>query len=349
MTRFIDVNYITRLIEKVGLTAFIDQLSRTIEKDFKRWQDFEKSARLASHSDIGVIELMPTSDNQLYGFKYVNGHPANTAKGLSTVMAFGALCEVKTGYPLLLSELTVTTALRTAATSIMAARVLARKNSTSMAMIGCGAQSEFQAIAFHALLGINELSIFDVDKQAMNKLQNNLATYPDLKVKACSSIAEAVAGVDIVTTVTADKTRATILTVDMVEPGMHINALGGDCPGKTELHADVLRRGKIFVEYEPQSRIEGDIQQLDSNYPVTELWKVLNGHDSGRDDAQQITIFDSVGFALEDFSSLRYLYEKSIQLNIGDDILLVPDLDDPKDLFKLTQSGKVRSVSRNAA
>ncbi len=338
MTRFIDIDSVGKLIEQVGIDLFLKQLEDELIANFKQWPDFEKSARLASHSEIGVIELMPVSNDQLYGFKYVNGHPSNTARGLSTVMAFGALAEVETGYPLLLSELTLSTALRTAATSVMAARALARADSRSMAMIGCGAQSEFQAIAFHQLLGIDQLHIHDIDRQAMAKLQRNLAAYPQLKVSAFDSAAETVRGVDIVSTITADKTWATILTDEMVEPGMHINAIGGDCPGKTELQAEVLHRGKIFVEYEPQTRIEGDIQQLAMDYPVTELWQVLNGQASGRDDDRQITIFDSVGFALEDFSVLNYLYRLSLEHGIGQEIDLTPQLDDPKDLFALTRN-----------
>ena len=87
---------------------------------------------------------------------------------------------------------------------------------------------------------------------------------------------------------------------------MHLNAVGGDCPGKTELHRDVLLRASTFVEYEPQTRIEGDIQQMPADYPVTELWRVLAGQAPGRRDAGEVTLFDSVGFALEDYSALRY-------------------------------------------
>jgi ornithine cyclodeaminase/alanine dehydrogenase-like protein (mu-crystallin family) len=88
---------------------------------------------------------------------------------------------------------------------------------------------------------------------------------------------------------------------------MHINAVGGDCPGKTELHADVLRGARVIVEFEPQTRIEGDIQQLAADFPVVELWRVLSGEVAGRESDAQVTVFDSVGFALEDFSALRYL------------------------------------------
>jgi ornithine cyclodeaminase len=251
------------------------------------------------------------------------------------VMAFGVLAEVETGYPLLLSELTVTTALRTAATSALVAARLARPGSRTMALIGNGAQSEFQALAFHTLCGIDEIRVFDVDAKATDKLVRNLAAFPAIHVIRATSTADAVRGADIVTTVTADKAYATILTPEMIEPGMHINAVGGDCPGKTELHADVLRGARVIVEYEPQTRIEGDIQQLGADFAVTELWCVLSGAAAGREHDEQVTVFDSVGFALEDYSALRYVYELALARGIGEDVALVPPGDDPKNLFGL--------------
>ncbi len=349
MTRFIDVPAMTELIHTIGVKDFIGQLADHIQRDFVRWPEFEKSARVANHSEIGVIELMPVSDAQRYAFKYVNGHPANTAKGLYTVMAFGVLAEVDTGYPVLLSELTLATALRTSATSLMAARALARPDSKRMALIGNGAQSEFQALAFHHWLGIEEVAVFDVDTEATDKLVANLAAFPGLRVVRAASTAEAVAGADIVTTVTADKAYATIITPDMLEPGMHLNAVGGDCPGKTELHADVLRAARVFVEFEPQTRVEGDIQQLQADFPVVDLWQVLAGTAAGRQSEAQITVFDSVGFALEDYSALRFVYEQALRLDIGTDVELVPETANPKDLFSHTRRQAGRASMRRVA
>ena len=167
----------------------------------------------------------------------------------------------------------------------------------------------------------------------MEKLARNLSDIQGLKVTPVGSSVDAAKGVDIVTNCTADKALATVLTPDMVEPGMHINAVGGDCPGKTELHADVLRNARIFVEFEPQSRIEGDIQQLPADYPVHELWKAIAGREAGRESAEQVTVFDSVGFALEDYSALRYVHELAVDFGEGEDIELVPELEDPRDLF----------------
>jgi ornithine cyclodeaminase len=341
VTRFLDVPATSRLINRLGTPRFLSELVDALHADYLRWDDFDKSPRVACHSRDGVIELMPVADSQMFAFKYVNGHPVNAARGIHTVMAFGALANVETGYPLLLAELTLTTALRTAATSVLVAKALARPESRKMALIGNGAQSEFQATAFHTLMGINEIRVFDVDEQATAKLMRNLSGFPALRTVRAASTAEAVRGADIVTTVTADKAYATIVTPDMIEPGMHLNAVGGDCPGKTELHADVLRMARVIVEYEPQTRVEGDIQQLPAAFPVTELWRVLRGEAAGRESASQVTVFDSVGFALEDYSALRYLYELARQYNAGVEISLIPPATDPKNLFALLGTSSV--------
>ena len=203
-----------------------------------------------------------------------------------------------------------------------------------MAVIGNGAQSEFQALAFQQLVGITDLRLFDTDAGATAKLVANLRA-SGLALQVCASAAEAARGADIVTTVTADKTNATILTPGMLAAGVHVNAVGGDCPGKTELHADVLRQAQVFVEYAPQTRIEGDIQQLPPDFAVTELWQVLAGQHGGRVSDAAVTVFDSVGFALEDFSALRFLRDAAAELGMGQPIELIPQLSDPKNLFGL--------------
>src|SRR3569833_2024054 len=154
MTQFIGVAEMAKLVRTIGIETFLTRLAAAIEEDFIRWPLFEKMARIASHSANGVIELMPASDGLLYGFKYVNGHPPNTRLGKLTVTGFGVLPDVATGYPLLVSEMTLLTALRPAATSAMAAQALAKRRSRVLALIGAGAQSEFQALAKKALVGV---------------------------------------------------------------------------------------------------------------------------------------------------------------------------------------------------
>jgi ornithine cyclodeaminase len=334
MTAFMDVKNLIRLVTDIGIEPFFHGLATYIEDDFKRWSQFHKTPRIANHTDFGVVELMPTDDGALYGFKYVNGHPSNYKYGLQTVTAFGMLADMVTGYPLFISELTLATAFRTGATSVMAAKYLAPKNSQSMGLIGLGAQAEFQALAFKAGLGICHLKIFDIDPKATEKFIKNLDGL-GFQFTLTNNAAEAAEGVDIITTVTADKKKATILTDNMVGTGVHINGVGGDCPNKTEIAPEILNRAAIFTEYTPQTRIEGDIQQLAPDHPVTEIWEVIIGNAQGRTHPDQITFFDSVGFAIEDFATLRYLYDLSKNTDYSQnlDLLAVPH--DPKNLYGL--------------
>jgi ornithine cyclodeaminase len=329
---FVSVANMMKLVHQIGIERFLVDLATEIEEDFRRWPSFDKTPRVASHSDVGVIELMPTSDGETYGFKYVNGHPSNMKKGLQTVTASGLLADVKTGYPILLSEMTILTALRTAATSALAAKWLAPNGARVMALIGNGAQAEFQALAFKAVCGISEVRLYDIDPAATRKCLRNLEGN-GLGLVSCTSAEEAVEGAQIITTVTADKQYATILSDNMVGANVHLNAVGGDCPGKTELHRDILLRADIFVEYPPQTRIEGEIQVLPADHPVTELWEVISGAAKGRRHADQVTLFDSVGFAVEDFAALRYVARQLGHFAFSEPLDMIADPDDPRDLF----------------
>lgn len=336
MTAFLGVNAVTRWLQERGAETVIGEIIDYLADDFSRWPEFDKKPRVASHSELGVIELMPAADSTLYGFKYVNGHPANPARGFQTVTAFGALAEVHNGYPVLIAEMTLLTALRTAATSGLAARLLARTDSKKLALIGAGCQSVFQALAMRKVFGINQVSTYDVDPKAMEVFSDHAHSL-GFDVKICKSASEAVIDADIVTTCTADKKIATVLHVNDVRPGMHINAIGGDCPGKTELEKGILElpEARVYVEFEPQTRIEGEIQHMPAEFPVTEIWKVLTKQEPGRTSDSQITIFDSVGFGIEDFTVLRYCYETLKNSNLIEEVDIIADPKDPKDLYSL--------------
>ncbi|POF32935.1 ornithine cyclodeaminase [Roseibium marinum] len=329
---FVSVDNMMRNVRAVGVETFLRGLADYIEQDFLRWESFDKKPRIPAHAPQGVIELMPTSDGETFGFKYVNGHPGNTSEGLQTVTGFGVLANLKTGYPVLFSEMTILTALRTAANSALAAKYLAPPRATTMAVIGNGAQSDFQCLAFKELLGITEIRAFDIEKAASLRLARNLLD-SGLNVTICKTPEDAIEGAQIITTVTADRKRATILTDNMVGAGVHINAVGGDCPGKTELHRDILLRSDIFVEFPDQTHIEGEFQQLDRDHPVTELWQVYSGKAPGRTSDGQITLFDSVGFAIEDFAALRYVRDLLPKTGHFEKLDLLADPDDPRDLY----------------
>jgi ornithine cyclodeaminase len=334
MTTFVGVRHTAEVVARRGVSSTIFRMIDYLEHDFGRWDEFEKLPRIPSHTPFGVIELMPASDAETYAFKYVNGHPWNPSSGFQTVTAFGVLADVHNGYPMFVSEMTLLTAIRTAATSALVAKYLSRPDAAVAAFIGTGSQSEFQAIGLSTIRSLRQLRIWDVDPAAMDKFERNIAPL-GIEIVRATSAGDAVNGADIITTCTADKAMATVLTAAQITPGVHINAIGGDCPGKTELEAEILRRGPVFVEFTPQTRIEGEIQQMPADFPVIEFWQVVSGEHPGRTAAEEITIFDSVGFAIEDFSALRYLRDASLELGLFDDIDLIAEPDDPKDLYGL--------------
>lgn len=335
---FVSVANMKRLVRDIGLERFLTELAAYIEEDFRDWEGFDKRPRVPAHSPEGVIELMPTSNGEFYGCKYVSGYPSNTKVGRQTVTAFGVLSDVASGYPILLTEMTLLTALRTAATSAFAARLLAPKGARTMALIGSGAQCDFQAMAFKALLGIGQLRLYDIDHGAMEKVARNLSSL-GFDITLCGSAGEAVQGADIITTITADIRNATILSDNMIGEGVHINAVGGDSPGKTELQREILLRANIFVEYPPQTWIEGEIQQLPEDHPITQLWQVVRGEAQGRTDPRQVTLFDSVGFAVEDFAALRYVRDQLAHAPHFEELDFLADPEDPRDLFGLLNAG----------
>lgn len=332
---------VAQLIRGVGLQPFFLKLHHCLKEDFGRWNAFEKSPRHAVYAPQGVIELMPIAEPTHYSFKYVNGHPLNPHQNKLTVIAFGVLAEMATGYPLLMTDMTLLTALRTAATSALSSTYLAKKDSQCLGIIGCGAQSEFQVLAHHALFPISEVRYYDIDPQAMMRFSKNLAK-ESFRLTPASSIQDAVVSADIIITVTAAPGRQDLLQVDWLNNGQHICAIGGDSPGKTELSTDLLKRSKIVVEYFPQTEHEGEIQNLTpgaAEWVYAELWELVAGLKSGRQQDTEITLFDSVGFALEDFSVLRLCFQLAQALGVGQHFSLCPEgLSDPKNLFELIQS-----------
>ncbi|MBT7109185.1 MAG: ornithine cyclodeaminase, partial [Methylococcales bacterium] len=261
----------------------------------------------------------------------------NTDHGKLNVVAIGQLSSVATGYPLMISDMTLLTALRTAATGGLAAKYLARDNSQSLAIIGNGAQSEFQTIVLAHLFPIREVRYYDTDYKAMEKFATNLADSA-FALKPCLNVAEAIHGADMIVTATAAKKKQCLFTLDQLAPGTYIQGIGGDCPGKTELSRELMMNAKVVVEHTLQSIVEGDIQQCSAADIYAELWQLVCEIKAGRENNTEITVFDSVGFALEDFSILTMIYGLANELQLGTDFELLPELDNPKDLYGLLRS-----------
>jgi ornithine cyclodeaminase len=332
---------LVKIIEIYGLENFFKDLMKELKKDFARWQEFKKIPRPALHVSGGVLELMPICDNDYYSFKYVNCHPSNPDSGLMTVVATGQLCDVKTGYPLMYSEMTLLTALRTAATTAIATDLMARKESKVLAIVGTGAQSEFLVKALMLVRNIEEVRFYDIDPLAMNKFEENMRE-AGLKLVRCKNAEMAVLGADMIITCTASWQRSLVLRDSWIKSGVHINGVGGDSPGKTELERSILLRSKVVVEYFDQCVVEGEIQQLGREVAekilYAELHELIKGSKVGREKEEEITLYDSVGIALEDYSALKLTYNLSQKYNLGDELDMFPMIKDPKNLISMLKS-----------
>ncbi len=331
--KLITVTDMQALIRRVGLEPFLALAVDAIEDYLRRWPELQLSPRHAFHYPFGVTELMPCADDRLYGVKYVNGHPGNPARGKLSVTAIGLLADVPSGYPLMISEMTLLTAVRTAAVAALAAGLLARLESQRVALIGCGAQAEFQVLALASRLPVTEVNYFDIDGTAMDKFAGHLGHR--FRLRRGQDIADTLRDADVWITLTAAKQHQSLIDEALLRPGVHINAMGGDCPGKTELSPEVIRRCKTVVEYRPQSEQEGEIQQTGAASVHAELWEVLTDQRPGRDNDDEITLFDAVGIAVEDLAVLDLVARLAERYDIGSEVTLVPDLADPKDLFSL--------------
>ena len=146
---------------------------------------------------------------------------------------------------------------------------------------------------------------------------------------------------DIIITATAAPGKQKVVDYSWLHPGQHISAIGGDSPGKTELDIDILKNAKVVVEYFEQTKDEGEIQNLGEkarDFVYAELWEIIKGNKQGRVNDEEVTLFESVGFALEDYSTLRLVYNLAKKYKMGKEINLIPDqMEDCKNLFGLLQ------------
>ena len=220
-----------------------------------------------------------------------------------------------------------------------------------MAIIGNGAQSEFQAMAFKALLGVSNLRLYDIDPAATERCARNLAG-KGFAIVRCRSPEEAVEGAQIITTATADKQYATILTDNMVGAGVHINAVGGDCPGKTELHK---RHPAALGASSSNTRRRRALRAKSSNCrpitPVTELWQVMTGaapgrRDARRDHAVRLGRLRDRGF----FGPALCARPARSAPGLFEELDLLADPDDPRDLFgMILRADTPQSIARRSS
>lgn len=295
------------------------------EKGLKRVQ-MPPKPYLFYHKYNGDLRAMPSYLEALdiSAVKIVNSHPNNMELyNLPTVIATIILIDPRNGAPLSIMEGSWITAMRTGAASGIASKYLARKDSHKLGLIGTGAQAETQILAISSILNIEEVYVYDKDKEKMKKFAlKYIEKYGEkFSINPVNKPEDAVKNMDIV--VTATPSREPIVKKDWINSGMHINSIGADAPGKEELDPEILKISKIVVDDIEQAAHGGEINVPLSKGIISlkdvyaELGEIVAGLKSGRESTEEITVFCSTGLAIQDAVTAKLVYDKALENNIG--------------------------------
>lgn len=279
------------------------------------------------HGDFRVMPVYVKSLD-VAGVKIVNVHPHNpTRYKLPTVMAVIMLLDPKTGAPFAIMDGTFITNLRTGAAGAIAAKYLARRDSEVVAMIGAGTQARTQLLALKELFELKQVRVNDVSRSRERSFVKEMKEKVEAEFKIVNSTKEAVKGADLIVT-TTPSTRP-IVKSGWVSKGTHINAIGADAPGKQELDPKLLLKGKVVVDDIQQALHSGEVNVPFSRGLISksniygDLGEVVARKKPGRQDSDEITIFDSTGLAVQDIVTDWVVYQKAIKLGKGREINLL--------------------------
>ncbi len=262
------------------------------------------------------------------GVKLINSHELNPARGLPSVVGTYVLFSQETGIPLCLMAATVLTAVRTGAASGVASRHLARPDSTTLGLVGAGAQASYQFDAVAAQLAISDVMVWAPEPDAARRdafIQAMTVAHPTVEFRVAGSAAEC-AATDVVCTTTPS--RVSLFPASAVRPGTHINAVGADGPGKQELDPQLLLTSRVVVDETYQAVHGGEVNVAIAQGVMQEsgiagtLPDVVNGLVPGRTSESEVTIFDSTGLAIQDIAVAILVYERAMEFGRGIEIEL---------------------------
>ncbi len=248
----------------------------------------------------GFFGVMPAYGGAL-GAKLVTFYPNN--KGVPTHHAMILLFRPETGEPLVTMDGRLITEMRTAAASAVATDVLARKDASVLAILGSGVQARSHLEALRLVRKFPEVRVWSP--------RNSREFARQFNISASASAEEAVRGADVIAVATAATTP--VLKGEWLSPGTHINAVGATRPNWRELDDEVLRKARIYVDSrEAAMKESGDL--IAAGEIFAEIGEVVAGSRSGRESAEEITLFKSVGVAVEDIVAADLVYRKKLRV-----------------------------------
>ncbi|MFA6427813.1 MAG: ornithine cyclodeaminase family protein [Candidatus Magasanikbacteria bacterium] len=339
-TLMLSSNNIKSIIKQVGIDEFMDASINNIENYFLYLgKKYERRQRIGFFFRNGrTVESMPCRKiGSKILFKTVNFHETNCLRGLPTVMSSTILCDEKTGFQEVITDSTLLTYIRTGAATAIATKYLARKESSKVGVIGAGSVGQACLHAISRIYNLTKIYIWDTDNNALETFRKRMEKIIKKPIEI-EHPKKFVPDIDILTTTTYGNKK--IVKNLWVPKGIHINAIGGDAPGKQELDGNILKRAKIVVDYKEQAITEGEI-----NVPITkgiisiedvhaELSDVVKKKKNSRKNSSEITLFDSTGDPLEDLAIIELLLKYNKRFNLGKKTNFIYSPSHTKDPYK---------------
>lgn len=336
LTRVVDANAVSLILAKTGLPNFYDlaiarltEVAASADVDQRQRDGF-----VLDTPHDGLLEWMPAvRHGSTVSVKLVGYHPHNPAVyRLPTILSTLCAFDVATGHLRSLVDGTFLTAVRTGAASAIASRVLADPDSRVLGLVGCGAQAVTQLHALSRVFRFTEVLVHDVDPEATRTFAER-ARSADGLVRA-AGLVELERRADIICTATSVRpARGPVLTGTQLKPTVHVNAVGADMPGKTELPLSLLRAATVCPDDEPQARREGECQRLTIDEIGPPLSAVLRDPAAHAQLRGSRTVYDSTGLALQDLVMIELIEELADEYGICEQVALESSAGDPRDPY----------------
>jgi len=273
----------------------------------------------------GLLGLMPayrTGDHGAFGMKAICVFPGNPAIGKDAHQGAVMLFSRETGEMIALMNASEITAIRTAAVSAVATRLLAREDAQTLAIIGAGVQARTHLAALDAVRSIRQARVACRNIERAQELVREMQPRFSFPIEAVKTNEEAVRGADLI--VTATSSQEPVLYKDWISPGAHVNAIGTHSPNSREIDSATMAAARIFVDRRESALNEaGDYLLaakeglINADSILGEIGELLIGTKPGRNSVDEITLFKSLGLAIEDVASAEYLYQKALSQNFG--------------------------------